>query len=350
MINTDFRLVKKELPHMGVDAFSILMAITSFLGHANDVAWPGADTLREMCPTMDADGNLKPMSVKRFYLAVKTLKKLNMIKSWQVNVKGEFGGMRYRVTTEYLGIYVKASQYTLTDPDDGREEHEISQQEEQKGGGEPFGQYQPNGVEPFGQYPLNAKPLNAKPLNAKRPNINNYQKGSNYQNESNYQNGNGPNPKNENGRQFGDSDQPAHPGSPPHVAANPPQPPRPMHKPMADDYMQATEFFWAWIIELGYLHMIKQGAGVDYPDDVMKGLCRQYFTNLQHQQKLNLIWNPCDLSNVAGLEQWVARHKRFADNSKQAPDRAGNNAPRGTISGDYDAEGNYIGKTLNTQA
>lgn len=118
MINVDDRLIKEELRKIGVDAFCVLMCITTHLGKSS-TAWPGVSRLREMTG----------LSKDRTYSAIKNLIDAGMVERWQENEKGVWGKVVYRVTTEYLNIYVSASKFTLSEeplsgiPEYGYPEH-----------------------------------------------------------------------------------------------------------------------------------------------------------------------------------------------------------------------------------
>lgn len=103
MINVDDRLVKEELPKIGVDAFAVLMVITSHINNARR-AWPGIERIRE----------LTKLSKERAYNAVKTLIEAGHIERTQENIHGEWGKVVYRVTSTYLGVYVPASHIELS--------------------------------------------------------------------------------------------------------------------------------------------------------------------------------------------------------------------------------------------
>jgi hypothetical protein len=106
MINVDDKLIREELPKIGVDAFAVLMCITSHINRQNK-AWPGIDRLRSMTG----------LSKERTYKAVKTLVDSGHIERKQKNHSGEFGHIVYRLTTQYLGIFMGVSSFDLPDSD-----------------------------------------------------------------------------------------------------------------------------------------------------------------------------------------------------------------------------------------
>ncbi|MCB0551145.1 MAG: hypothetical protein KDD19_26480 [Phaeodactylibacter sp.] len=112
MINVDDRLIRNDLKIIGVDAFAILMCITSHLGKSS-TAWPGVPRLREMTG----------LSKARTYAAIKTLIDARMVERWQENDNGTWGMVIYRVTTNYLAIYMNAATFTLSEPLAGNAEH-----------------------------------------------------------------------------------------------------------------------------------------------------------------------------------------------------------------------------------
>jgi hypothetical protein len=106
MINVNDKLIREELPKIGVDAFAVLMCITSHINRQNK-AWPGIDRLRSMTG----------LSKERTYKAVKTLVDSGHIERKQKNHSGEFGHIVYRLTTQYLGIFMGVSSFDLPDSD-----------------------------------------------------------------------------------------------------------------------------------------------------------------------------------------------------------------------------------------
>jgi hypothetical protein len=102
MINVNDKLIREELPKIGVDAFAVLMCITSHINRQNK-AWPGIDRLRTMTR----------LSRDRTYKAIAVLVELGHIERKQKNVKGEYGHMVYRLTTQYLGVYMGVSSFEL---------------------------------------------------------------------------------------------------------------------------------------------------------------------------------------------------------------------------------------------
>lgn len=102
MINIHTKLIQDDLPEMGVDAFAILICITAHI-NAKKRAWPGIDRLRKMTG----------LSKERTYAAIAKLITLNHIERKQQNVKGEWGKVVYRLTTQYLGVYVGVSEFPM---------------------------------------------------------------------------------------------------------------------------------------------------------------------------------------------------------------------------------------------
>ena len=102
MINIHTKLIQDDLPEMGVDAFAILICITTHI-NAKKRAWPGIDRLRKMTG----------LSRERTYAAIAKLITLNHIERKQDNVKGEWGKVVYRLTTQYLGVYVGVSEFPM---------------------------------------------------------------------------------------------------------------------------------------------------------------------------------------------------------------------------------------------
>lgn len=98
MINIHSKLIREELAKMGVDAFAVLICITS---HTNKqkTAWPGIERLRKMTG----------LSKERTYKAIAKLIELNHIQRKQVNQKGNFGHTVYRLTIKYLSIFMGVS-------------------------------------------------------------------------------------------------------------------------------------------------------------------------------------------------------------------------------------------------
>lgn len=106
MINVNDKLIREELPKIGVDAFAVLMCITSHINCQNK-AWPGIDRLRSMTG----------LSKERTYKAVKMLVDSGHIERKQKNHSGEFGHIIYRLTTQYLGVFMGVSSFDLPDSD-----------------------------------------------------------------------------------------------------------------------------------------------------------------------------------------------------------------------------------------
>ena len=102
MINVHSDLIKQELATMGVDAFAILMCITTHI-NAKRKAWPGIERLRKMTG----------LSKERTYKAVARLVELGHIERKQMNHGGEWGKVVYRLTTQYLGVYMGVSAFSL---------------------------------------------------------------------------------------------------------------------------------------------------------------------------------------------------------------------------------------------
>lgn len=102
MINVHSDLIKQELTTMGVDAFAILMCITTHI-NAKRKAWPGIERLRKMTG----------LSKERTYKAIARLVELGHIERKQMNHGGEWGKVVYRLTTQYLGVYMGVSDFPL---------------------------------------------------------------------------------------------------------------------------------------------------------------------------------------------------------------------------------------------
>ncbi len=100
MINVHSDLIQKELPILGVDAFAVLMCITSHI-NAKRQAWPGIDRLRTMTR----------LSKDRTYKAIQTLINTGHVERSQENLKGEWGKVVYRVTTRHLSIFMGVSSF-----------------------------------------------------------------------------------------------------------------------------------------------------------------------------------------------------------------------------------------------
>jgi len=324
--------MKEELPRIGVDAFALLMAIASHLGYTNDQAWPGQKKLRQMCPVMNGKGELKPMSRERFYMAIGWLIEKKMVRRWQVNKNGTFGGTRYRITTEYLGIYSKASLFTLTDPEDGAEDYEAGYREN----------VHPETGEPYNGKPYNGKPYNGFPSNATASNgnaeyanpshLNSYQgEGVNHIKEVNQMEG--AQSQEKKGQLNGPEN------APPQVPAAPPQP---IREPMARNYMEAAPLFWKWAKENAFIPRVLGSLEKPMSEEIAEKECRLYFANLEHKERFNLIWWPTVMPNVAGLENWLTRAQRWGRVEAEKENERGN-----VEHGLYDESGNYLGKTEN---
>jgi hypothetical protein len=132
MINVNDKLIREELPKIGVDAFAVLMCITSHINRQNK-AWPGIDRLRSMTG----------LSKERTYKAVKTLVDSGHIERKQKNHSGEFGHIVYRLTTQYLGVFMGVSSFDLPDSD----------------------------IVPLAAFPEHGKPERAKPEHGKAASI-----------------------------------------------------------------------------------------------------------------------------------------------------------------------------------
>ena len=100
MINVHSDLIQKELPILGVDAFAVLMCITSHINTKRQ-AWPGIDRLRTMTR----------LSKDRTYKAIQTLINTGQVERSQENLKGEWGKVVYRVTTRHLSIFMGVSSF-----------------------------------------------------------------------------------------------------------------------------------------------------------------------------------------------------------------------------------------------
>ncbi len=114
MINVDDRLIKEDLPgKLGVDAFTILFAITSHLGKNNTkLAWPGINRIRELCK-VEINGQLKKMPRLRAYNAIKRLEEHGFVKRWQENIGGVFGKVKYKLTTKYLSVFMGVDAFEM---------------------------------------------------------------------------------------------------------------------------------------------------------------------------------------------------------------------------------------------
>jgi len=135
MINVNDKLIREELPKIGVDAFAVLMCITSHINRQNK-AWPGIERLRTMTG----------LSKERTYKALKTLVDNGHIERRQKNQSGEFGHMVYHLTTQYLGVFMGVSSFDLAATE----------------------------MLPLAAFPEHGKPLHGKPLhgNTERISIN----------------------------------------------------------------------------------------------------------------------------------------------------------------------------------
>lgn len=102
MINIHSKLVKDDLRKIGVDAFAVLICITSHLNKKR-TAWPGIERLRTMTG----------LSRERAYKAIKTLTDGGYIEKQQRNQNGQFGNIVYTVTTKYLSVFVSADNFEL---------------------------------------------------------------------------------------------------------------------------------------------------------------------------------------------------------------------------------------------
>ena len=121
MINIHSKLIREELAQMGVDAFAVLICITSHI-NKQKTAWPGIERLRKMTG----------LSKERTYKAIGKLIELNHIQRKQVNQNGNFGHTVYRLTTKYLSIFMGVSDCEMYDeniepfaafPEHGNTEH-----------------------------------------------------------------------------------------------------------------------------------------------------------------------------------------------------------------------------------
>lgn len=113
MINADDRLIKDDLPNkLGVDAFAVLFAIASHLRSKNRTVWPGITRLRTMCP-VEIKEELRPMPKPRMYAAIKRLIDAGAIVRWQDNKDGNFGKTKYKLTTQYLSIWMGVNEFEM---------------------------------------------------------------------------------------------------------------------------------------------------------------------------------------------------------------------------------------------
>ena len=102
MINVHTDLIRKQLSKIGVDAFAVLLCITSHINPKRQ-AWPGIERLRRMTG----------LSRERTYKAIQRLIELKYISRSQENKDGEWGRVVYRVTSSYLSIFVNPGVYEL---------------------------------------------------------------------------------------------------------------------------------------------------------------------------------------------------------------------------------------------
>jgi hypothetical protein len=102
MININDKLIREDLPKIGVDALAVLLCITTHFNRLK-VAWPGVDRLRAMTG----------LSKERAYNAIRTLQDNAYIERWQENKDGKFGRIKYRLTTDYIGVYMGVSSFEM---------------------------------------------------------------------------------------------------------------------------------------------------------------------------------------------------------------------------------------------
>jgi hypothetical protein len=102
MININDKLIREDLPKIGVDALAVLLCITTHFNRLK-IAWPGVDRLRAMTG----------LSKERTYNAIRTLQDSGYIERWQENKDGKFGKIKYRLTTDYIGVYMGVSSFEM---------------------------------------------------------------------------------------------------------------------------------------------------------------------------------------------------------------------------------------------
>jgi hypothetical protein len=136
MINVHSKLIKEDLQVMGVDAFAVLMCITSHINKSKS-AWPGIDRLRKMTG----------LSRERTYAAIKKLIDLGHIERKQINEKGNFGFVIYRLTSKYLSIFIGVNSCNLIEDNEKSDD------------------------KPYGDLPYDGKPYDGKPYDGKATRI-----------------------------------------------------------------------------------------------------------------------------------------------------------------------------------
>jgi hypothetical protein len=115
MININDKLIREDLAKIGVDALAVLLCITTHFNKFR-VAWPGVERLRAMTA----------LSKERTYNAIRKLQESGYIERWQENKDGKFGKTKYRLTTDYIGIYMGVSAFEMEElPLAGIPEHGI---------------------------------------------------------------------------------------------------------------------------------------------------------------------------------------------------------------------------------
>jgi len=115
MLNINDKLIK-ALPEIGVDAFCILQFIATHININTQTAWPGLQRIRDNCQVMSSSGETKPMPRERAQLAINTLIEKGFLHREQGRPEGgKFGKIYYRITTEWINVYLKADQAVFVD-------------------------------------------------------------------------------------------------------------------------------------------------------------------------------------------------------------------------------------------
>lgn len=113
MININDKLIRDILPKIGSDAYAVMSVIASHLGkNGTRVAWPGIERIRKMA-TVEKNGKILPMSVKRCRAAIRRLISEKCLERWQDRPNGDFGKTKYKLTTAYIGIYMGVNQFEM---------------------------------------------------------------------------------------------------------------------------------------------------------------------------------------------------------------------------------------------
>lgn len=104
--------IARTVPRIGTDAFTIVMALTTYLRPWNNdtESWPHADSLRKKCKVEKA-GKLVPMPRPRFYAGVGRAMDEGIIERRQENTAGQWGKMIYRITTKHINLIVEPTLY-----------------------------------------------------------------------------------------------------------------------------------------------------------------------------------------------------------------------------------------------